>query len=274
MVYDAFVEEAMRALHELAYDPNRKLGCLPPPHNVEQGFYGIFDRHDAEEGVRYTDLVNKGQGGDYPRSMALVPGGIETCTKYGFDIWYMIQSLIGLLPQGKYFSSMCEPGEFAIIRSVMPPTTAVLPAVVQYLHTDLDPKAEIWREDETPLSVVIPVEREGCHLWIKPESTFLNRTTKTKKPLVKVSVPYGGLIMFRGDAPHGGGFYETENRRIFLSIRLGDDNVEYAHDTTYPCDKGKGYTTQEEAQTLLAASEEYLSQMTEYTLGRKEERRR
>jgi hypothetical protein len=275
-VEEVFTDYEMDILNGIGYDDKRKLGCASPPHTPRDGFYGIFDRHDVNEGRRYNALTSKLRR-QYPRQMSRVRGGVWTCKKRGVDIWDRFQRILRLFESGEYLCSMCQPGKVYVLRSVQPKSESVQAAVVQDEHTDLDAGEEVFEHEETPMSVIFPLEREGCHVWLRPESTQLevHRHSRGKMPLIKVHIPYGGVCFFRGDTPHGGGVYGKENRRMHTEIKMeGYDGVVYNADVTYPIKQGKGFIEQERIHDLIPASEKYLSQMVSYMLGRKPERRR
>ena len=77
----------------------------------------------------------------------------------------------------------------------------------QLLHTDFDTQLifkKIINLDSFHYSAIIALQ-PNAHLFIGKER-------------VRMDIPVGDMIVFRGDMPHAGGGYETPNARIFISL--------------------------------------------------------
>ena len=78
----------------------------------------------------------------------------------------------------------------------------------QLLHTDFDTTRLIFKKitnlDSFHYSAIIALQ-PNAHLFVGKER-------------VRVDIPVGDMIVFRGDMPHAGGGYEIPNARIFISL--------------------------------------------------------
>ena len=61
---------------------------------------------------------------------------------------------------------------------------------------------------------------EDTHIRIRPYSStyYMKKMGKAYKerPMIKLKIPKGGAVLFRGDIFHGGGRFKKENRRAHL----------------------------------------------------------
>ena len=101
-----------------------------------------------------------------------------------------------------------------------------------------------------PLSCIIGLEDEATHIWVRPYSHTLHqaRSDYYERPMIKVYIPKGAILFFRGDLYHRGGRYNKENRRGHGYVWFNIEGGEVPGDRTYPrhgINAGKAATERE-----------------------------
>ena len=96
--------------------------------------------------------------------------------------------------------------------------------------------AQLFEGDDVLLSVILPLTVGGSWLWVVEgcvKGASLEEEdadTWIKDHWKRVHVPYGHVLIFRGDLPHAGCGYINDNYRFHAYAVLG--NEDYVADTT------------------------------------------
>lgn len=114
----------------------------------------------------------------------------------------------------KWVKSMMK----AIQTAILPHTTLKVtrPCIItsdarcqqQHWHTDYDPKECGLPDDSAPLGLILAFE-SGTTLDIQP---------KESKTPIRLAIPVGDILLFRGDLIHAGSPYKKRNSRLHMYV--------------------------------------------------------
>ena len=201
-------------------------------------FSTIFQNRNEEETV-LVDGLDPEQAKWWPRQMCSMN---EEMSKLGVEDW-LTNKLCELVPsvRKKRFKLKCY---WVGIRSVNPkaaPENLGLTFAndIQVEHSDFWRGKIVFRgiADDVPLILLAPVDKCGCYLYIRPFSHVANILKEgwryVERDMLKVHIPYGQMLLARGDIFHMGSEYEEQNLRIHAYIHYPNSRM----DTGLPIDE-------------------------------------
>ena len=256
------------------HHPSRKLGVDPPDYEnggeLTRDYSFLADDGSKNESDHSSDVkpMTQQERSTFPRTIASVD--MKTTAK------------IGGRTMGKYIrpisSKWCDSMtcSLAALRSTNPGRIQKnrvpkkrpypIPAKRQREHTDypahLHAHSDLFEHLLCPLSMLIGAEDRETHIRVRPYSTVYYQKrceasgqNYVDRKMVKIIIPKGGAVLFRGDLYHGGGRYIYENRRghaYFYMIHQVDGTKPL--DKVYP--KWDPRQTRRETQLECGGSDE------------------
>ena len=130
------------------------------------------------------------------------------------------------------------------IRSVNPEN--LLPFPLPFYNDPQIEHSDYWRgysvfrttDKEVPCGCVFSPEKQGCTLLVRPFSHVANILKEgdayVERDIVRIHIPYGYALLFRGDLYHMGDSYEDENRRIHSYVYYPDQKKFKKEETALP----------------------------------------